>query len=158
MDFHFGRKMDFHFGSWSLYNFHFQEGRNESHFHFRFFLDACGESSYTIYIVGQETNLGTSCNLVRERIGRMDEKPTLESFCDSWKPATRDNFKIVCRLLELMHMSTAEQMANEVNAQGLGGLQWSTRKASWYLSKLARNTDFVDRSIVKGVTRYSWVS
>lgn len=88
----------------------------------------------------------------------MDEKPTLEKFCDSWKPATRDNFKIVCRLLELMHMSTAEQMANEVNAQGLGGLQWSTRKASWYLSKLARNTDFVDRSIVKGVTRYSWVS
>ena len=158
MDFHFGRKMDFHFGPWSLCHFHFQEGRNESHFHFRFLLDACGESSYTIYIVGQETNLGTSRHLVRERIGRMDEKPTLERFCDSWKPATRDNFKIVCRLLELMHMSTAEQMANEVNAQGLGGLQWSTRKASWYLSKLARNTDFVDRSIVKGVTRYSWVS
>ena len=84
----------------------------------------------------------------------MDEKPTLEKFCDSWKPATRDNFNIVCRLLELMHMSTAEQMASEVNAQG----QWSTRKASWYLSQLARNTDFVDRSIVKGVTRYSWVS
>ena len=95
---------------------------------------------------------------MRERIGRMDEKPTLEKFCDSWKPATRDNFNIVCRLLELMHMSTAEQMAAEVNAQGLGGLQWSTRKASWYLSQLARNTDFVDRSIVKGVTRYSWVS
>lgn len=52
----------------------------------------------------------------------MDEKPTLKS----WKPATRDNFNIVCRLLELMHMSTAEQMASEVNAQG----QWSTRKAS----------------------------
>ena len=43
MDFHFGRKKDFHFGSWSLCNFHFQEGRNESHFHFRFFLDACGK-------------------------------------------------------------------------------------------------------------------
>lgn len=88
----------------------------------------------------------------------MDEKPTLERFCDSWKPATCNNFKIVCRLLEHMHVSTAEQMASEVNAQGLDGLQWSTRKASWYLSKLARNTDFVDRSIVKGVTRYSWVS
>ena len=84
----------------------------------------------------------------------MDEKPTLERFCDSWKPATRDNFNIVCRLLELMHTSTAEQMASEVNAQG----QWSARKASWYLSKLARNTDSVDKSIVKGVTRYSWVS
>jgi hypothetical protein len=55
-------------------------------------------------------------------------------------------------------MSTAEQMASEVNTQGLDGLQWSTRKASWYLSKLARNTDVVNRSIVKGVTRYSWVS
>ena len=157
MDFHFGRKKNFHFGSWSLYHFHFQEGRNESHFHFRFFLDACGKSPYTIYIVGQDIKLGTSRYLA-ERIGRMDEKPTLESFCDSWKPATRDNFNIVCRLLELMHTSTAEQMASEVNAQGLGGLQWSTRKASWYLSQLARNTDFVDKSIVKGVTRYSWVS
>ena len=88
----------------------------------------------------------------------MDKKPTLERFCDSWKPATCNNFNIVCRLLEQMHMSTAEQMASEVNAQGLDGLQWSTRKASWYLSKLARNTDVVNRSIVKGVTRYSWVS
>lgn len=87
----------------------------------------------------------------------MNEKPTLERFCDSWKSATCNNFNIVCRLLEQMHMSTAEQMASEVNVQGLDGLQWSTRKASWYLSKLARNTDFVDRSIVKGVTRYSWV-
>lgn len=57
-------------------------------------------------------------------------------------------------------MSTAEQMAANVNVntQGLDGLRWSTRKASWYLSQLARNTDVVDRSIVKGVTRYSWVS
>ena len=110
-----------------------------------------------LYIVGQKTKLGTSRHLA-ERIGRMDDKSTLKRFCDSWKPATRDNFNIVCRLLELMHMSTAEQMASEVNAQGLDGPQWSTRKASWYLSQLARNTDFVDRSIVKGVTRYSWVS
>lgn len=88
----------------------------------------------------------------------MDEKPTLERFCGSWKAATRDNFKIVCRLLEQMHASTAEQMAAEVNAQGLDGLQWSTRKASWYLSQLARNTDSVGRSIVKNVIRYSWVS
>ena len=88
----------------------------------------------------------------------MDKKPTLERFCNSWKAATCDNFKIVCHLLELMHMSTAEQMAAEVNAQGLDGLRWSTSKASWYLSQLARNTDFVDRSVVKGVTRYSWVS
>ena len=88
----------------------------------------------------------------------MDEKPTLERFCNSWKAVTRDNFNIVCRLLELMHVSTAEQMAAEVNAQGLDGLQWSTRKASWYLSQLARNTDVVDKSVVKGVTRYSWTS
>ena len=66
MDFHFGRKKDFHFGSWSLCHFHFQEGRNESHFHFRFFLDACGKSPYTIYIVGQKTNLGTSQESERE--------------------------------------------------------------------------------------------
>lgn len=59
MDFHFGRKMNFHFDPWSLCHFHFQEGRNESHFHFRFFLDACGKSPYTIYIVGKKTNLGT---------------------------------------------------------------------------------------------------
>lgn len=88
----------------------------------------------------------------------MDEKQALERFCDCWKQATRENFKVVCRLLEHMHMSTTEQMAAEVNAQGLDGLQWSTRKASWYLSQLARNTDLVDRSIVKGITRYSWVS
>lgn len=88
----------------------------------------------------------------------MDEKQTLERFCGSWKAATRDNFDIVCRLLEQMRMSTAEQMAIEVNAQGLNDLQWSTRKASWYLSQLARNTDFVGRDVVKGVTRYSWVS
>ena len=88
----------------------------------------------------------------------MDEKQALERFCGSWKASTRENFNIVARLLEHMHMSTAEQMAAEVNAQGLGGLQWSTRKASWYLSQLARNTDLVDRSIVKGITRYSWVS
>lgn len=88
----------------------------------------------------------------------MDEKQALERFCDCWKQATRENFKMVCRLLEHMHMSTAEQMAAEVNVQGLGGLQWSTRKASWYLSQLARNTDLVNRSIVKGITRYSWVS
>lgn len=86
----------------------------------------------------------------------MDDRRALERFCGSWKAATRDNFNIVCRLLEHMRMSTAEQMAAEVNAQGLDGLQWSTRKASWYLSQLTRNTDFVDRSIVKGVTRYSW--
>lgn len=90
----------------------------------------------------------------------MNEKPTLERFCNSWKAATCDNFNIVCRLLELMHVSTAEQMAANVNvnAQGLDGLQWSTRKASWYLSQLARNTDAVDKSVVKGVTRYSWMS
>lgn len=90
----------------------------------------------------------------------MDKKPTLERFCDSWKPATCDNFKIVCHLLELMHVSTAEQMAANVNVntKGLDGLRWSTRKASWYLSQLARNTDVVDRSVVKGITRYSWVS
>lgn len=88
----------------------------------------------------------------------MDEKQALERFCDCWKQATRENFKMVCRLLKQMSMSTAEQMAAEVNVQGLGGLQWSTRKASWYLSQLARNTDLVDRSIVKGITRYSWVS
>ena len=34
----------------------------------------------------------------------MDEKQALERFCDSWKPATRNNFNIVCRLLELMHV------------------------------------------------------
>ena len=88
----------------------------------------------------------------------MDEKQALERFCGSWKAATRENFNIVARLLKHMHMSTAEQKATEVNVQGLGGLQWSTRKASWYLSQLARNTDLVDRSIVKGITRYSWVS
>lgn len=88
----------------------------------------------------------------------MDEKQALERFCGSWKAATRENFKVVCRLLKHMHMSTAEQMAAEVNAQGLGGLQWSTRKASWYLSQLARNTDCVDKDVVKGITRYSWVS
>lgn len=88
----------------------------------------------------------------------MDEKQALERFCDCWKQATRENFNIVARLLKQMSMSTAEQMATEVNVQGLSGLQWSTRKASWYLSQLARNTDLVDRSIVKGITRYSWVS
>lgn len=88
----------------------------------------------------------------------MDEKQALERFCGSWKQATRENFNIVARLLEHMHMSTAEQMATEVNAQGLDGLQWSTRKASWYLSQLARNTDCVNKNIVKGITRYSWVS
>ena len=66
MDFHFGRKKDSHFGSWSLCHFHFQEERNESHFHFRFFLDACGKSPYTIYIVGQKTNLGASRHIARE--------------------------------------------------------------------------------------------
>ena len=57
-------------------------------------------------------------------------------------------------------MSTAEQMAANVNVntKGLDGPRWSTRKASWYLSQLARNTDVVDRSVVKGITRYSWVS
>ena len=88
----------------------------------------------------------------------MDEKQALERFCNCWKQTTRENFKVVCRLLEHMHMSTAEQMATEVNAQGLGGLQWSTRKASWYLSKLASHTDCVNKDIVKGITRYSWVS
>lgn len=88
----------------------------------------------------------------------MDEKQALERFCGSWKAATRENFKMVCRLLKQMSMSTAEQMAAEVNAQGLDGLQWSTRKASWYLSQLARNTDCVDKDVVKDITRYSWVS